>query len=170
MQHAAAHTERSMTDPIAPQPTHLASRLRRYRWLIGAAGLAALAVVIVAVAGGFGAGTFTMTGSLIVIDQSSLLPDLQTDKANCQGTGGFSDLTPGTAVLVQDSTGQTLSTGSLRAGKRDAASGACLMPFTVTDVKDGLRSYSVTISHRGTQVFTSGNAHSGVILTITAGQ
>lgn len=168
MQHTAAHTERSMTDPIAPQPARLATRLRRYRWLIGAAVVAALAVVIVALAGGFGPGTFTMTGSLIVVDQSSLLPDLQTDKTNCQGTGGFSDLSPGTAVLVQDSTGQTIATGALAAGKRDAASGACLMPFTVTHVKDGLSSYSVTISHRGTQVFTSVNAHSGVTLTITA--
>lgn len=168
MQHTAAHTERSMTDPNAPQPLSLAARLRRYRWPVGAAVVAALAVVIVALAGGFGAGTFTMTGSLIVIDQSSLLPDLQTDKANCQGTGGFSDLSPGTAVLVQDSTGQTIATGSLAAGKRDPSSGACLMPFTVTDVKDGLGSYSVTISHRGTQVFTAANAHSGVILTITA--
>lgn len=154
-----------MTEPS--EPANPASRLRRYRWLIAAAGVAVVAVVAVAIAGGFGAGTFTMTGSLVIVDQSSLLPDLQLDKNNCAGTGGFSDLTPGAAVLVQDSAGQTLATGSLAAGKRDPSSGACLMPFSVPGVQDGLSSYSVTISHRGTQVFTSANAHSGVVLTIS---
>lgn len=167
MQHTAAHPERSMTDPNAPQPVRLADRLRRYRWPIGGAAVAALAVVIVALAGGFGAGTFTMTGTLILVDQTSLSASAQVDKTPCQGTGGFSDLSPGTAVLVQDSTGQTLATGSLGAGWRDGASGACMLPFTVADVRDGLSAYSVTISHRGTQVFTAANAHSGITLSIT---
>jgi hypothetical protein len=145
----------------------MAARLRPYRWPIGAIIAAALAVVIVALAGGFGAGTFTMTGTLILVDQTSLGASAQVDKAPCEGTGGFSDLSSGTAVLVQDSTGQTLATGSLGAGQRDGASGACLIPFAVTGVKDGLSEYSVTISHRGTQVVTAANAHSGFTLSIT---
>jgi hypothetical protein len=159
-----------MTEPLAvkPPPT-LGTFVKRYRWLLAALATAAVILGIVAAVGGFSAGTFTMTGSLIIIDETSLFPDLQTDKTDCQGTGGFSDLSPGTAVVIQDSTGQTLATGALSAGRRDPGSGACLMPFTVPDVKDGLGSYSVTISHRGTQVFTSANAHSGVVLTITAG-
>lgn len=169
MQHTAAHTERSMTDPPtsdAATPT-APTFVKRYRWYLAALAVVAVVLGIVAAAGGFGAGTFTMTGTLILVDQTSLGASAQVDKAPCEGTGGFSDLSSGTAVLVQDSTGQILATGSLKDGHRDGASGACLMPFTVPDVKDGLSSYSVTISHRGTQVVSAADAHGDVILSIT---
>lgn len=170
MQYPAAPTEHSMTDPPtsdAATTTATTAFVKRYRWYLAALVAVAVVLGIVAAAGGFGAGSFTMTGTLILVDQTSLGASAQVDKAPCEGTGGFSDLSPGTAVLVQDSTGQTLATGSLGAGAREATSGACLMPFTVPAVKDGLSSYSVTISHRGTQVVSAADAHGDVILSIT---
>lgn len=147
----------------------MAPILKRYRWLVAALAVVAVALGIFAAVGEASSTTFTLTGSLIIVDQSSLLPDQQTDTDNCFGTGGFADLVPGTAVVVQDPTGRTIATGSLGTGRRDPVSGACLMPFTVPDVQDGLASYSVTISRRGTQVVSSADAHRGVVLTITAG-
>jgi hypothetical protein len=100
------------------------------------------------------------------------------DDVSCQGGGGYSDLVPGTAVTVSDSTGHVIATGALNTGSQtktslsgtlngtqDVAS-ACVIGFNVNDVPDNLKSYVVTISHRGSQVISPSEAHSGVQLTI----
>jgi hypothetical protein len=96
----------------------------------------------------------------------------------CSGKGGYSDLTAGSAVTVQNPTGKVVATGALATGTVAASlpttfAGqpitlivSCALSFEVRDVPDGLSSYSVTVTHRGTQVIPNGQGHGFVRLTI----
>ncbi|HEY3712850.1 MAG TPA: hypothetical protein VGL64_25960 [Amycolatopsis sp.] len=121
--------------------------------------------------------TFLMSGSVTIRNDfagSLAFPDRST----CQGGGGFSDLTTGTAVKVSDGTGHVVATGALNTGAPSTTTlsntlvgdakvtSACVLGFTVNDVPDGLSSYVVTVSHRGDRVVSPTEAHAGVELTI----
>lgn len=121
---------------------------------------------------------FTLRGSVTVYNDFTGSLDIATD-TNCQGAKGYSDLTPGTAVTVQGPQGQIVATGSLQMGTpgdghpitigdfHATSFESCSMPFTVPGVPQGLTSYSVTVSHRGTQVFSADQAaFGGVHLSI----
>lgn len=123
------------------------------------------------------ASTFLMSGTVTIKNDFSGSVDL-LDDTNCQGAGGYSDLTPGTAVTVSDSTGHVIATGALNTGSQtkthlsgtlagdvDVAS-ACVLGFTVNDVPDGLQSYVLAVSHRGNRVVQAAEAHSGVDLSV----
>jgi hypothetical protein len=128
------------------------------------------------------AATFTMRGSINMPNTGSGVAENEDNNGGCHGIGGFSDITPGTAVMVQDDRGQTVAMGSI--GTSAAAfttmnhpevglpptlwMSACTMYFAVAGVPDGRPLYSVTVSHRGSQVFTSAQAHGDVELTLTA--
>jgi hypothetical protein len=115
------------------------------------------------------ARTFTLSGSITLIPSSSAysLNEITYGAGSCQGSGPYSDMSPGVAVLVADSQGHTVATGSLEAGIEQSGDGSgCRLPFDVPDVPAGLQSYSVTVSHRGTQVVSSIEAHTGVNLTL----
>lgn len=107
--------------------------------------------------------TFTLKGTITV-------PITRFDNSSndtCSGHDGYSDITPGAAIVVADSTGKTIATGSLTEGMGIVPiNGQCVMPFTVPNVPDGLTSYVVTISHRGSQVVNSTAAHSSVALSL----
>jgi hypothetical protein len=96
------------------------------------------------------------------------LADLVMTSTNCQGEGPYSDLVPGTAVVVTGPQGQVLGTGALGEGVPDMGTvlPSCVLPFSVSDIPLNEASYSVTVSHRGTQVFTPDVAHAGIGLTI----
>jgi hypothetical protein len=133
----------SYVPPLPPPlpPTRPAGRPRRAPWIVAA--LAALVAV-----GGilFGTGvirfhhapaTFTMTGVIEISgggDQITL-----ADDGTCSGTGGFSDMTPGTAVTVADGTGKIVATGSLGPGSQPANGIGleCDLPITVDAVPLG---------------------------------
>lgn len=157
------------------------SKKRNHQYLIPIAAILVLGgVSLAAVLGVFGATTsdprttFQLTGSITIIDSSNgEYGDLGIvdDGGGCQGTGAYSDLSSGTAVIVANPQGQTVATGELRTGQSDSATssgvaGQCTMSFTVPNVPLGLASYTVTISHRGSQVVTAAEAASGVELTI----
>jgi len=115
--------------------------------------------------------TFTLAGVLVVKQSSSDLsnggPNFSKTAQGCQGTGGYSDLAAGTAVVVTDSEGQQVAVGAMQTGKLDAGNrNWCVMTFSVPSVPRGLPSYSVTISHRGTEVYTPEEAQRGVALEI----
>lgn len=127
--------------------------------------------------------TFTMRGS-VRINKTVGDPPFSTKGVACQGAGGYSDITPGTAVIVQDATGHTVGTGALQVGYpatttiNDPGFGdkplayvyACSLSFLVPDVPDGLSSYSVTVSHRGTQVVRGASVHDDVDLVLNSGK
>lgn len=111
--------------------------------------------------------TFTLNGTITVSGYAGSVTT-SSDGTTCQGSGGYSDITPGTAVTVANAQGQVIATGALGTGAMASGNGltACSLPFSVPGVPDGLPTYSLTISHRGTQVIPSSEAHSGVALTL----
>lgn len=114
--------------------------------LIGA-GIAAfaalLAVIVLLTSGG---RSFTMNGSLTLLDGGSSA-DLGGE---CRGFRGYSDLGEGASVTVYDEKGAVIATGTLQAGVPGGAGEfTCQFPFTIEDVPGGSEFYQVEVSHRG---------------------
>lgn len=155
--------------PMAPAssvPPHPAPPRSRRPLIIAVGAVAVVGVTlgVLALAGVF-TGTFTLAGSIMVVDSGQSFSGIDSDGTHCHGTGPYSDLGPGTAVVVEDTTGKVLAVGALSEGT-DTHEDSCVLPFAVQDVRDGEKAYSVTVSHRGTQVVSSSEAHTGVALTI----
>ena len=126
------------------------------------------ALVTLAAMGALSApSTFVLSGT-ITVDGSPGTTIASSDGTTCEGAGGYSDITPGTAVTVANAQGQVIATGALGTGVMASGGGigACSLSFSVPNVPDGLPTYSLTISHRGTQVIPSAEAHSGVALSL----
>lgn len=84
----------------------------------------------------------------------------------CITQGGFTDISQGAAVTVGGANGQTLAIGALSAGSVIGKAGqaaSCQFSFSVW-VAAGQSEYTVTISHRGTQVFTPAQVAAGIQL------
>lgn len=138
-----------------------------------------------AVAATSSAAQIEMDGALTVPFLGSDLFDPQAQDAEasantapslgdtCVTLGGFTDISEGAAVTVGDSTGKTVAIGALEAGQVTGTAGqpaSCEFDFTIM-VPAGQSEYTVTISHRGTRVFTPAQVQSSEIqLTLgTAG-
>lgn len=157
--------------PVPPQPAR--PRQPRAPWII--AGISVL-VAIGGVLFGLGVfkpspanhsqashGTFDISGTITV--QGSALDDYTaTADGGCEGTGGYSDMTSGTAVTVADATGKIVATGAL--GQGLDIGGGCQISFDVPGVPTHLSKYVVTVSHRGSQVLTPAQAFQPLDLTL----
>ncbi|MEV6871519.1 hypothetical protein [Amycolatopsis sp. NPDC051128] len=112
--------------------------------------------------------TFTLSGTFTIKVSSSDVrygPLIKTTARGCYGTGVYADISAGTAVVITDPEGQQVGVGALQYGQLpNGNSNTCVMPFSVPGVPRGLPSYSITISHRGTQVETPQVAQTGVAL------
>lgn len=156
--------------PMPPPPPPRIPGRRVALIIIGTVVVTAAATVgVVALVGGFSSGgpTFTLHGTLTLVPDREV-PDV-TFGNDCQGEGSYSDLTPGAAVTVADPQGHIVGTGTLQVGagqEQPTGFNNCVMPFSVPHVPDGLSSYSVTISHRGTQVESPAAAHGSIDLSI----
>jgi len=110
-----------------------------------------------------GSSSITSHGTMEVEDYSG----------SCRSDAGYSDITDGTQVVVTNSTGTVIGTGTLSydgnvsKALSSAQSGlsACVYDFTVS-VPGGLPRYGITVSHRGTIWFDSGQMESGPGLTL----
>ena len=80
------------------------------------------------------------------------------------GDNGYSDITPGTAVIVKNDARTVLARTVLGTGVGNSAS--CSMPFTV-ELTEGEDSYLFSVSHRGdvSETFVELNS-SGVALSL----
>lgn len=83
----------------------------------------------------------------------------------CAGTGDYSDIVAGTALVLADQNGNTLGTGVLRAGvvavkPATADTAICSFAFDVT-VSAYESSYTVTIAHRPARIFDVGTTTTG---------
>jgi len=92
------------------------------------------------------------------------------DGDTCRAVGGFADVAAGTAVTLGGPNGQTLAVTALSAGSviqpASSASPVCEFDFSA-DVTGDLSDYTVTITGRGTQVFTPAQVvQNSVILTL----
>ncbi|OLE27960.1 MAG: hypothetical protein AUG44_08710 [Actinobacteria bacterium 13_1_20CM_3_71_11] len=163
----------AMYQPYPNQPTQ---KPRRPRWiwivpLIGALTIGATLGIVFALTGGGNTPApppavkmFMMSGSITIkSDGRGITSD---SGGTCYGRGGYSDLAPGTAVTVADPQGHIIATGSLRPGKLLTVTTGCQLSFLVGPLPQGLASYSVTVSHRGTQVIQPEEAQDEVQLTI----
>lgn len=92
------------------------------------------------------AATVTMHGSLTLRTGAYV----NQDGTNCVSGDGYSDISAGTAVTIGDQTGATVVVTQLQQGQ--ITGNGCEFDFN-TQVPSGRASYTVTVSHRGTQVF-----------------
>ena len=110
-----------------------------------------------------------VAGSITLNDTnpSTYIPSITGDSSSCQGAGGYSDISPGTEVVVKNGSGTVLTTTQL-----DVGSGAppvdCQFKFSFT-VMDGESDYSVTISHRGELHYTAAQLKIPDSVAITLG-
>ena len=95
------------------------------------------------------ATTVTVQGSLTL--KHSWLSATATLGETCTASDGYSDISAGTAVTIGDQTGATIVVGQLQPGQVTAD--GCEFDFNM-QAPAGRTSYTVTVSHRGTQVFT----------------
>ncbi|WP_290059048.1 hypothetical protein [Amycolatopsis solani] len=68
--------------------------------------------------------------------------------STCGGSGGYSDITTGTAVTVYNAAGTVLSQGALGTGHSNGA-GTCVFSLSAPNVPAGEKFYLVEVSHRG---------------------
>lgn len=123
-------------------------------------------------AAGFGAGwashtsSSTSSSATTAVHGTLTLPDggYSSIGTTCSGSGGYQDISAGVAVTIGDQTGKTLAVTSLGAGS--FGGGGCQFPFSAS--VPAAASYTVTISHRGTQVFPASAVASGFNLTLAA--
>lgn len=131
------------------------------------AALAGTATVALAI--GFGAGWLAHSSSsaTTAVHGSLTLPDGGYTSTGdvCSGSGGYQDISAGVAVTIGDQTGKTLAVTSLAAGT--FGGGGCQFAFSAK--VPAATTYTVTISHRGTQTFTPTDVTSGFNMTLNAG-
>ena len=101
--------------------------------------------------------TIDVVGNIRLTDSG-----IERDGGDCYGTGGYSDMGPGSQVVVRDASGTTLAVGSLDVGKVPTgeayASVLCDFAFTVPDVPAGEGPYSVAVGSRGEFSFNEADA------------
>ncbi|MFF4791860.1 hypothetical protein ACFY2M_19325 [Streptomyces sp. NPDC001276] len=118
------------------------------------AGLVGGAWLITANSGPGKPDTFTLKGAFA-------LKEGATDNASgCEGTGGYKDISEGTAVTVYGAAGDVIATGQL--GNSESPSWrTCIFDVSVPDVPKGEKFYKVEVSHRGTVQLTAKEAEAG---------
>ena len=112
------------------------------------------------------ASTLSMQGTLVLSFGSPLYPNASDPEPGrtagpdvgdpCTALNGYNDINQGSAVTIGDGTGRTLVVTALSAGSVAGDPGTtaqCEFSFSA-NVPAGRGTYTVTISHRGTQVFT----------------
>ncbi|OOL32902.1 hypothetical protein GQ85_04510 [Rhodococcus rhodochrous] len=108
-----------------------------------------------------GPDSFEVSGTMTLHDGSRTSTVSGYD---CEGKGGYSDMSPAAAVTVSDQSGTLLAKGRLD-GSIDMGD-SCIFTFTVADVPRGADFYEVEISHRGGISFTESEAEDGVSLSL----
>ncbi|MEU1558836.1 hypothetical protein ABZ517_39905 [Streptomyces scabiei] len=98
--------------------------------------------------------TFTLTGSFELTEGA-----VGDGLGGCEGSGGYDDISEGTAVTVYDAAGTVVATGQL--GDSALSSGTCTFDVAVEGVPRGEDFYKVEISHRGTVQLSADEAEAG---------
>ncbi|WP_410616032.1 hypothetical protein [Amycolatopsis sp. lyj-109] len=80
----------------------------------------------------------------------------------CGGSGGYSDITTGTAVTVYNAAGTVLSQGALGTG-RPEGTGTCIFSLAAPKVPAGEKFYLVEVSHRGRIMVQPEDARTGKV-------
>ena len=110
-------------------------------------------VAVVAAAGFIGlnaSGALTphhnVAGTFELIDTKADFPSIQVVGGSCKGTGGYSDLGPGTPVTLKDGEGKVL--GATTLGNGSGSTRDCLFTFSFASVPEA-SFYSLEVGKRG---------------------
>jgi hypothetical protein len=96
--------------------------------------------------GGSGAKSLKVSGE-VRLNPLTLNTDQFLAGGECSGVQQYADLRAGGQVVVTDSAGATVATGTLQAGSLPKTRPAgCYFPFTVTGVPAGKGFYSITVA------------------------
>jgi hypothetical protein len=93
----------------------------------------------------------TIKGNFELVDSSIYYPSIEVNGSECEGSGGYSDITSGAAVTVKNGSGKLLASTTL--GPGSGTTSKCEFNFSV-DLTEGEDDYSVTVSHRGDVHYT----------------
>ena len=110
--------------------------------------------------------TETISGSFTLLDSSPSIyyPAITSYGGVCFGSGGFSDISAGTAVIVRNDKGDLLTQTSLATGSGSPTN--CKFTFNF-EVTEGEGSYVVSVSKRGELSFSFADLSArGVALTL----
>ena len=129
---------------------------------VAVAAVIVLLVIVLTSDDGDSAGdSFTLSGTFTLTDGATEY----AGQGECQGTGGYDDISEGTQVTVYSSAGEVLGTGYL-----DSATyldPVCEFELTVDGVPAGHDFYQVEVSHRGKIAVSDDEARAGeVALTL----
>ena len=102
----------------------------RFSRTVGIAVVTAILLAVAAFVVFAGSEHHIVTGDLSLTDSSSFSNLSSGD--SCEGTGGFSDINAGRQVIIEDQTGQTLSTSQFSDGTYDGVS--CVFNFEFTGI------------------------------------
>jgi hypothetical protein len=84
-----------------------------------------------------------------------IVTDFSNQGLGCQLSGtGYSDIAPGTQVVITAPDGTVLGSGALRNPVSKVQGSICLFPFTVSGIQGGEARYGVSVSDRGTVWFS----------------
>lgn len=162
-----AGLERVAQEPAEPQnsavPADGTARVplwRRPRVLLAASGVAAL---------GLATGlALLLTGGSTDLKVTFSLQDFFGTSGCEGGTGGFSDVGPGTDVVVRGGEGQVIGTAQLGDGPSvsmsegiDEGVGGCIWSTTVADIPTGEDFYSISVGGRGEQTYSKEQLEEG---------
>jgi hypothetical protein len=138
--------------PVSLPPRDLPASRSRKPLMVTLASAAVLLVVVAATVLTLASRSFVISGSMTLHDAYGIDSEIGRGGSPCLGTGGYSDIGPGTSVTVRDETGKTVATGSLDDGRPMGTS--CVFPFSMDEVPSGSNFYEVEISHRGGVTFS----------------
>lgn len=87
-------------------------------------------------------GGNTITGTFTLTD-----PEVDYSSSSCSGTGGFSDISAGTGVVVKNEDGATIATADLAYDPDGSSASRCHYTFTVE--VPAAEFYAVSVGRRG---------------------
>jgi hypothetical protein len=79
----------------------------------------------------------------------------------CGSSTGYDDIVTGAPVTVYNAKNEVIALGELAGDPRTNGTDRCEWTFTVADVPEGERFYSVEVSHRGKVTFSADELQSG---------
>lgn len=148
--------------PAAPRPTRTGTN--PWHLLLAAAGGAALVgalwVGLDLAGSGAPAGIPANSGEAFDLRGTFTLNSGGYGYSTCGGSGGYSDISPGTAVTVYNAAGTVLSQGALGTGRPNGA-GSCVFTLSAPNVPAGEKFYLVEVSHRGRIMVQPEDARNG---------
>ncbi|MGH3437921.1 MAG: hypothetical protein ACRDRN_15815 [Sciscionella sp.] len=126
--------------------------------IIGACTVGTAWLATAAARGVSGADSFTLHGTMSL---RTNYHDVTSVRTGCRGSGGYADISDGTAVTVYNANDAVIATGDLENATSNG--NGCESDIQVPGVPAGNTFYQVEVSHRGKITVSAHNAESGKV-------